>query len=327
MQRWSYVVRDDNGRPVTGASCSVYSTNTTSLANLYSPSAASDTPTTAIANPVITGSDGLVSFAAADGDYDVSITGSNITTQSFPRINFFDSTTAGIPGTAVSSVGLSMPAQFTVSGSPLVAPGSISVSLATQTANLAFAGPASGSAAAPTFRALVTADLPTSAERSIYNQIANVAVSNTVAETTLLTTAPTLAAAYLTAGKTLRIVLEGQLTNTGTPTIAIKVKLGATTVGSTGTITMVNIGATGRFHIEGHLTCRSTGGSGTVMCPVFGFYDVALGGALYGLNGLSAATTVDTTASNVVDVTVTWGAASASNLITVTNASISVLGG
>lgn len=327
MQRWTYEVRDDNGRPVTGASCSVYTTNTTALANIYSPAAASDTPTAALSNPVVTGSDGLVSFAASDGDYDIVITGSNITTKNFLRVNFFDSTTAGIPGTAISSVDLSMPAEFTVSGNPLVAPGTITVSKATQTANLAYAGPVSGSAAVPTFRALVTADLPTSAERALYNAIASVTVANTVAETTLLTSTPTLAASYLTAGKTLNLVLDGTITNTGTPTIRFRVKLGAVTVGDSAAITMVNIPASGRFHLEIPIVCRSTGGSGTVMCPVAGFYDVSAGSALYGLNGASAATTVDTTASNIVDVTVTWGAASASNAITVTNATISVLGG
>lgn len=159
MQRMTGIARDDNGRPVSGASVAVYSTNTTTLANLYSPSAASDTPTTGINNPIVTGSDGVYSFAVDDGDYDISISGSNITTQNLPRVNFFDSTTAGIPGTAVSSVGLSMPVQFSVASSPLIAPGTLTVSWATQTANYVLAGPTTGAAAAPTFRALVAADV------------------------------------------------------------------------------------------------------------------------------------------------------------------------
>jgi hypothetical protein len=61
----------------------------------------------------------------------------------------------------VTSVGLTMPAQFTVASSPVTTSGTLAVTLNTQTANLVFAGPVSGGAAAPTFRALSSADIPT----------------------------------------------------------------------------------------------------------------------------------------------------------------------
>lgn len=67
-------------------------------------------------------------------------------------------TTAGA-GT-VSSVGLSMPGIFAVSGSPVIGAGTLTATLNTQTANLVWAGPTTGAASAPTFRALVGADLP-----------------------------------------------------------------------------------------------------------------------------------------------------------------------
>lgn len=67
-------------------------------------------------------------------------------------------TTAGA-GT-VSSVGLSLPAIFSVSGSPVTGAGTLTATLATQLANLVWAGPTTGAASAPTFRALVGADLP-----------------------------------------------------------------------------------------------------------------------------------------------------------------------
>ena len=60
----------------------------------------------------------------------------------------------------VTSVGLTMPAEFTVAGSPVTSSGTLAVTKATQTANKVFASPATGAAAAPTFRALVAADLP-----------------------------------------------------------------------------------------------------------------------------------------------------------------------
>jgi hypothetical protein len=62
--------------------------------------------------------------------------------------------------TGVTSVGLSLPNLFTVSGSPVTTTGTLTAQLATQDANKVFAGPGSGSAAAPTFRVLVAEDIP-----------------------------------------------------------------------------------------------------------------------------------------------------------------------
>jgi len=74
-----------------------------------------------------------------------------------------DSATTG----TVTSVGLSMPSIFTVTGSPVTSSGTLTATLANQNANLVFAGPASGSAAAPSFRALVAADIPTLAASKV----------------------------------------------------------------------------------------------------------------------------------------------------------------
>ena len=63
------------------------------------------------------------------------------------------------PGT-VTSVGLTMPAEFSVANSPITGAGTLAVTKATQTANKVFASGASGGAAQPAFRALVPADLP-----------------------------------------------------------------------------------------------------------------------------------------------------------------------
>lgn len=61
----------------------------------------------------------------------------------------------------VTSVGLQTEAVlFTVSGSPVTTSGTIGLTLNTQTQNLFFGGPISGSPATPTFRALSGADLP-----------------------------------------------------------------------------------------------------------------------------------------------------------------------
>lgn len=58
----------------------------------------------------------------------------------------------------VTSVGLSLPSIFTVSGSPVTSSGTLGATLASQSANLVFAAP-NGSAGTPTFRSLVAADI------------------------------------------------------------------------------------------------------------------------------------------------------------------------
>jgi hypothetical protein len=62
---------------------------------------------------------------------------------------------------SVTSVGLSMPAMFSVANSPVTTTGTLTATLATQAANRIFAGPSTGADAAPTFRAIVADDLPT----------------------------------------------------------------------------------------------------------------------------------------------------------------------
>jgi hypothetical protein len=59
----------------------------------------------------------------------------------------------------VTSVGLSAPAEFSVSGSPVTGAGTLGLSWANQAANTVFAGPTSGGAATPAFRALTSADV------------------------------------------------------------------------------------------------------------------------------------------------------------------------
>ena len=59
----------------------------------------------------------------------------------------------------VTSVALSMPSIFGVAGSPITTAGTLTVTLSDQSANTFLAGPASGPAATPGFRAIATADL------------------------------------------------------------------------------------------------------------------------------------------------------------------------
>lgn len=59
----------------------------------------------------------------------------------------------------VTSVGLSLPSIFSVSGTPVLSSGTLTGALNTQSAHTIFAGPSSGSSI-PSFRALISSDIP-----------------------------------------------------------------------------------------------------------------------------------------------------------------------
>lgn len=93
---------------------------------------------------------GLISYGAFGGAASLPL---------YVDLNGVQFPLAGSAGT-VTSVGLSAPAQFAVTGSPVTTAGVINLGWNTQLANLVLAGPTTGSAAAPTFRSLVSADVP-----------------------------------------------------------------------------------------------------------------------------------------------------------------------
>lgn len=68
--------------------------------------------------------------------------------------------TSGTGSGTVTSVAASVPAEFSIAGSPVTTIGTLAITKANQAANLVWAGPASGAAAQPAFRALVAADIP-----------------------------------------------------------------------------------------------------------------------------------------------------------------------
>lgn len=161
MQRYFGVVQDQTGRPIQGASVAVYSAGTvTPLIAIYSANGNRVAPANQT-NPMTTDANGEFSFAASDGLYDIKITGGSIASKTIPNVILFDDlTTAPSPALGtVTSVGLTLPSFMAVTGSPVTGAGTLAVTMNSQSANLHLASP-DGSAGVPSFRALVTGDLP-----------------------------------------------------------------------------------------------------------------------------------------------------------------------
>ena len=163
---------------------------------------------------------------------------------------------------------------------------------------------------------------------ALFTATASATVANTVTETSILGTGvgtKTLPTNFWIAGKTIRVVVKGHIASTGTPTLRIQCKLDAVSIVDTGAQTLVAITGTRGFEFECLITCRTTGAGGTV----FGQGDFQYNSAVTTGNIIDAPDTatvaVDTTGSDTLDVTATWGTASASNTITGTNVTIEVL--
>lgn len=74
--------------------------------------------------------------------------------------NLFSCQALSVGSGTVTSAAITVPTGLAVSGSPITASGTFAITLSNETANTVWAGPTTGSAAAPTFRALVNGDFP-----------------------------------------------------------------------------------------------------------------------------------------------------------------------
>ena len=81
-QRWWKTVRDQQGNAVNGASCSVYNGGTGTLALVYDPNSDDASPSN-ISNPFVTTANGVFGFMAADGEYDVQVSGGSVASQQY----------------------------------------------------------------------------------------------------------------------------------------------------------------------------------------------------------------------------------------------------
>lgn len=158
----NHTVVDANGNGVNAAIVTVYDSVTlAALANVYEATGSLTAPASK-PNPFTTDSVGRWATSLPDGRYNFAYTGGNFANYTDYNICVFDNTIT-YPSPAlgtVTSVAQTVPAEFTITGSPVTGTGTLAIAKATQVKNTIWAGPTTGADAQPTFRVAVLADLP-----------------------------------------------------------------------------------------------------------------------------------------------------------------------
>lgn len=165
-------------------------------------------------------------------------------------------------------------------------------------------------------------------ESVIFTVTASKTVANTLVETSLIGNGvgtKTTPADFWKAGKTIRLRICGVMSDTGTPTLNIKAKMGATTLVQTGVIALGGTISNNAFVVDLTITCQLAGPAGVFFTSGLFQYDESVhAGTTEGMASASGVV-IDTTLAQAIDVTATWGTASASNTITSQTCTIEVL--
>jgi len=210
----------------------------TPLATIYSNSTG-----TPLSNPFQTDALGNFNFYAAAGIYTVQIYD---VLNRIPELDLLDqNVVAGAANGSVTSVAMTMDGTIfaaSVSGSPISSAGTFAPSLNTVAAHYALLGPTSGSAAAPTYRVLAIADIP-----SGLPYVTSVGVTVTVPSfltaavtSSPVTTAGTIAVAITTNAVAANTFLGGAATG-GTSTPAFRTLAQPDLPTLNGTITLAGV--------------------------------------------------------------------------------------
>lgn len=180
-----------------------------------------------------------------------------------------------------------------------------------------------------TGRALVNGVIPTGIIAR--TKVGSAAVADTTDETAMFSTATleapafngspaagTMPAGYLNAiGRAVRVRAFGVITNTGTPNLTVSVYVGTIAVLSTGVKATAAITGTLLWFLEGAFWCSTAGATGkTLGQGKFTYFTTAPVSVDWAMYQSAESSAIDLTAAKALDIKATWGAASASNSIT-----------
>ena len=156
---------------------------------------------------------------------------------------------------------------------------------------------------------------------NVYEAAASSVVTNTTAATAFPAPAQyTIPANSLQAGDVLRLKIFGTIAVTATPTLTLVLAIGATTIQTTGAVSNSN---NDTFMFDVDIVIRTIGATGTVIAD--GIYIDGVPGTATAKEITLASTAINTTATQLLSLTATWSAASASNIATVTDFEVTKL--
>ncbi len=156
----------------------------------------------------------------------------------------------------------------------------------------------------------------------LFTQTASVAIANNGAETTVIgagSGTPSIPANWWRIARQIDFRARGFISETGTPTLRSRAKLGTTTLLDSGAVALPASLSNSTLQIEGTFTCRTIGGSGTIS---------AQGRILAGATWIpflqsGGPTTFDTTAIGAFNLTDLWGTPDPANTLTITDLDMS----
>lgn len=151
----------------------------------------------------------------------------------------------------------------------------------------------------------------------IFAQTASVTVANSSTETSVIGAGQgsmTIPANFFTVGKSISFRAVGVHSASASPTIRWRFKIGVTTVLDTTAVTSANSTNAGLV-VDVYITCRTTGAGGTVF--IQGNYTEEANATFSFAN--TAVTSINTTITNLLDLTVEWGTGAPGNTVTITN--------
>lgn len=226
----------------------------------------------------------------------------------------------------VTSVGLTAPTEFIVSGTPVTSTGTLALSKAVQPANFVWAGPDSGPAAVPTFRALTLTDVVgTSVITRQFVGTANLV--QTPPSNTFVTMFPsgvgslTIPANILSPGTMIFFRIGGTFGSVSSATCTLRMMLGGNVVAAS---SATSLGTNNNVHmtVDGYFTVRTVGTTGTVVgdCMLFSASSPT-NPNLVGTT-TTTSTVINTTLPLAIDVQLRYLTAAAANTFTVVNAVI-----
>lgn len=161
-----------------------------------------------------------------------------------------------------------------------------------------------------------------SVDKVLKHKLANTADSTALASSAAeqnFSTNYTLSISMMFPGRIFKIIATGVYSTTGTPTLLFRVKFGTTNLVIFTARTGINNASNQSWMIEALIAVRSTGASGSVMASGKASINTSAGIDTVESVVNNAATTVDTTANQTLQISAQWSAASASNTTTLKN--------